>query len=141
MIKPLHLVTFLSYSTILGLSLLHSVATAQDVPICVINNASGLITDSSATCERGRNERRKLKMEVGVQQLYQRGLQRVKEKLYQEAIADFTQVINLDPNLAEAYVARSSIRYATGDPQAAIQDYQKAADLYRAREMERALIS
>lgn len=78
---------------------------------------------------------------MDVQQLYQRGLQRAQGRLYQEAIADFTQVISINPNLAEAYVARSFLRRRTGDPQRAIQDYQKAADIYRTRgDRERANI-
>lgn len=133
MMKPLYLITFLSYFTILCLPLFHSVATAQKVLGCVINNASGLITDSSDTCERGRNEMQNLRMEMDERQLYQRGIQRFQGGLFQEAIADFTQVISTNPNLAEAYVFRSFCRRRTGDPQAAIQDFQKAADIYRAR--------
>lgn len=89
--------------------------------------------EPSTTCERGRNEMQKLRMGMEDRQLYQRGMQRARGKLYQEAIADFTQVISINPNLAEAYVARSFLQRRTGDIQAAIQDYQKAADIYRAR--------
>lgn len=133
MIKPLYSITFLSCFTILCLPLFHPVATAQDPSGCVINNASGLITDSSDTCERGRSEMQKLRMKMDERQLYQRGIQRFQGGLFQEAIADFTQVISTNPNLAEAYVLRSFCRRKIGNPQAAIQDFQKAADIYRAR--------
>ncbi|MBG1259638.1 tetratricopeptide repeat protein [Nostoc sp. BAE] len=47
------------------------------------------------------------------------------------AIEDFNQAIKINPNLAEAYYNRGSVRFNLGDKQGAIADLQKAADLFQ----------
>ncbi|WP_331001045.1 tetratricopeptide repeat protein [Nostoc commune] len=44
---------------------------------------------------------------------------------------DFNQAIKINPNLAEAYYNRGSVRFNLGDKQGAIADLQKAADLFQ----------
>ncbi len=52
-------------------------------------------------------------------------------KEYEKAIADFNQAIRLDPNDAMAYYNRGLIYRNQGDNQAALSDFQKAANLYQ----------
>jgi tetratricopeptide (TPR) repeat protein len=48
---------------------------------------------------------------------------------FDEAIADFTRTIALDPSLAEASVGRSAARFGRGDLEAALADATQAARL------------
>ncbi|MEG3977231.1 tetratricopeptide repeat protein [Microcoleus sp. herbarium8] len=48
-----------------------------------------------------------------------------------KSLADYDQVIQLDPNDAAAYYNRGDAKSALDDKQSAIQDYKKAADLYK----------
>ncbi|WP_017714841.1 SUMF1/EgtB/PvdO family nonheme iron enzyme [Kamptonema formosum] len=53
---------------------------------------------------------------------YNRGIQRCKEEKYSAAIVDFTQVIQLKPDLAKAYYNRGLAYVKLGQYQAAIED-------------------
>jgi tetratricopeptide (TPR) repeat protein len=57
---------------------------------------------------------------------YKEGLEKYRNKDLTGAIADFTQAININPNLAVAYNDRGLSRYDLGDKQAAIEDYTQA---------------
>ncbi|MEG5164196.1 tetratricopeptide repeat protein [Microcoleus sp. AT3-A2] len=46
-------------------------------------------------------------------------------------MADYDRAIQLEPNNAMAYHNRGTFKSALDDKQSAIQDYQKAADLYK----------
>ena len=70
---------------------------------------------------------------MDIQELYKQGMKRAQGGLYQEAMADFNQIIQLKPDLAEAYVWRSYLRRTTCNLQGTIEDFQKAADIYKAR--------
>ncbi len=48
---------------------------------------------------------------------------------YQGGIADFSNVINLDPSRIEAYYNRGNISSIIGDYQAAIADFNKVIQL------------
>ncbi|WP_253880957.1 tetratricopeptide repeat protein [Microcystis aeruginosa] len=50
---------------------------------------------------------------------------------YQEAITDYTEAIGLKPDFADAYNARGLAKAEIGDKQGAIEDLQKAAQLFR----------
>jgi len=50
--------------------------------------------------------------------------------LYHQAIADFNQAIQLDPNFAEAYTARAYAKYLIGDKSKAIEDFRSAERVY-----------
>ncbi|MFS8118818.1 MAG: tetratricopeptide repeat protein, partial [Microcoleus sp.] len=49
----------------------------------------------------------------------------------ESAIADFNEALRINPNYALAYANRGNIRAKLGDKEAAIQDFQKAADLFQ----------
>jgi len=68
------------------------------------------------------------------QELYQQGVDRGRRGLYKEAIADYNQAINLNPDFAEAYVSRAIVRYLTEDKQGGVEDLQKAIAIYKARD-------
>ena len=53
---------------------------------------------------------------------------------YQEAIAVYTQVLNLDPTNTEAHNRRSTARAAVGQHEAALADLYQAADSYLSTE-------
>jgi tetratricopeptide (TPR) repeat protein len=56
--------------------------------------------------------------------LMSRGLREMKADATQDAIEDFSAVITLDPNLAEAYHQRGIARFSAGDLPGAIADIQ-----------------
>jgi len=66
-------------------------------------------------------------------ELYQQGFDRGRKGFYQEAFEDFTQAIKLNPDYAEAYIARAHARTGIEDKQGAVADFQKAIDIYKAR--------
>jgi tetratricopeptide (TPR) repeat protein len=47
------------------------------------------------------------------------------------AIADYNKSIEINPNLAQAYNNRGIARSALGDKEGAIEDFQKAVNLYK----------
>ncbi|WP_228015453.1 tetratricopeptide repeat protein [Synechocystis salina] len=51
----------------------------------------------------------------------------------QQALADYNQTIQLDPNAAEAYFNRGLTQYRLGDEPKAITDLTKAASLFNAQ--------
>ena len=51
---------------------------------------------------------------------------------YLDAIADYTEVININPNIAKAYLLRGTIKNnALGDKHGSLIDLQKAAQLFQ----------
>jgi len=62
---------------------------------------------------------------------YVRGLAHYRLNNWQEAIADFNQVLKLDPNFAAAYRDRGLVYKVLGNLFAANQDFQKAAQRFK----------
>jgi len=76
---------------------------------------------------------------MNARELYQQGYDKGRKRSYKEAVEDFTQAININPDFAEAYIARGHARNGVGDKHGQIQDFQKAVDIYRAKgELQRA---
>jgi tetratricopeptide (TPR) repeat protein len=67
------------------------------------------------------------------QEVLQQGITLGKQGLYQEAAASFTQAIAIDPNFAEAYAFRGNLRILQDNGQGALEDFQKALEIYKAR--------
>lgn len=70
---------------------------------------------------------------MNARELYQQGGNQGRRGLYKESVEDFTQAIKINPDFAEAYIARAYARTLTRDNQGLIEDFQKAVDIYRAR--------
>ena len=67
------------------------------------------------------------------QELYQQGFDLARRRLYKEAVETLTQAINLNPGFAEAHIVRADAKTLLGNLQGAVEDFQKAIDIYRAR--------
>jgi tetratricopeptide (TPR) repeat protein len=67
------------------------------------------------------------------QELYQQGIDRGRRGLYKEAIANYNQAINLNPDFAEAYISRAIVRYLKESEQGGVEDLQKALNIYKDR--------
>jgi uncharacterized protein YjbI with pentapeptide repeats len=52
---------------------------------------------------------------------------------YGRAIENYTQAINIDPNLGAAYLGRSMAQYKIGNQQGALADSKKASELFLAQ--------
>jgi tetratricopeptide (TPR) repeat protein len=79
-------------------------------------------------------------VQKSAQDLFNRGLEKYKGGDFDAAIADYTEAIQVNPNVAEVYVARGNAFYDRGDKQAALQDYNQALRLnsnYAAAYVER----
>lgn len=70
-----------------------------------------------------------LSQRMSAKEFFDRGLERYDKQDYQGAIADFNQVIQLDPNNAGAYNNRGLARSELGDKKGAIADYNRAIRL------------
>lgn len=75
--------------------------------------------------------------ELGViakaEEFFQRGRKFDVQGQHQEAIAMYTQAIQLDPNYVEAYFYRSNALALEGQPQKGIEDAQKATAILESR--------
>ena len=65
-----------------------------------------------------------------VQEFFTRGVNKSRQGDHKGAISDFNQSLQLNPNDADAYGNRCVSHYKVGDKQRAIEDCQKAAELY-----------
>jgi tetratricopeptide (TPR) repeat protein len=70
---------------------------------------------------------------MNAQELFEQGRAFGKQDLYQEAEVSFTQAIAIDPNFAEAYAFRGNLRGVQENVQGAIEDLQKALEIFKAR--------
>ncbi|MGJ3249826.1 MAG: DnaJ domain-containing protein [Elainellaceae cyanobacterium] len=59
-------------------------------------------------------------------EFYQQGIEKTRAGDYQRALADYTQAIKLNPNLAEVYDQRGFVYYRLKDYSAAFADYSQA---------------
>ncbi len=63
------------------------------------------------------------------QSIYEQGIKNLQRGNYKSAINNLTQVIEQEPNLADAYVNRGIARDESGDSLGAIEDYTQAISL------------
>jgi RNA-directed DNA polymerase len=71
---------------------------------------------------------------MDTQELLQRGIDRYKQRDYENALEDFNQVISLNPTLAKAYHYRGWIYTSLKKKEEAIQNLQHAASIFKDRE-------
>ncbi|NJR76389.1 MAG: tetratricopeptide repeat protein [Scytonema sp. CRU_2_7] len=64
---------------------------------------------------------------------YERGVNFIDQGNYRQAVTQLTNSISLNPDYAEAYLARGIAQRLQGDYQAFIRDYQEAVLAYRRR--------
>jgi tetratricopeptide (TPR) repeat protein len=131
MLKQFYLISAFSSVIITSLALFQTVANAQEQPGCFILDSSGHINRLDPLCKQ--DEQQKLRNAMKAQELYQKGFDLGRRELYKEASEAFTQAINLNPDFVEAYMVRARMRAVIGEKQGAVEDFQKAIDIYRAR--------
>jgi tetratricopeptide (TPR) repeat protein len=102
-------------------------AIAQEREGCFAVFSSGQVVNLNNICQSDRPNSRNFSSSQAYQQGY--GLSRAER--HEEAIASFSQAIQLDPNNAEAYLGRAHAQVLTGNRSAAVRDYEQAARLYR----------
>ncbi len=71
---------------------------------------------------------------MDTQELLQRGIDRYKQRDYENALEDFNQVISLNPTLAKAYHYRGWIYKSLKKKEEAIENLQHAASILKDRE-------
>jgi tetratricopeptide (TPR) repeat protein len=109
---------------------------AQDESVCFMTQPSGQVVDLSEICRRREEtagERQDLKAEMETQRFSAEALDQMQRGQFQQALDNLTQVISINPSMPEAYYERGTMHIATNNPQAAIADFQRAIDLYRAK--------
>jgi tetratricopeptide (TPR) repeat protein len=131
MLKHPYLIYAFSSVFIASLPLFQIVANAQEEPGCFILDSSGKVNRLDPLCKR--DEQQKLKNVMKAQELYQQGFDLARRRLYKEAVETLTQAINLNPGFAEAHIVRADAKTLLGNLQGAVEDFQKAIDIYRAR--------
>lgn len=108
--------------------------TAQEQPLCFMTQPSGQVanlSDICATKKESVGNRQDLKAEKEIQGLSVKALDQMQKGQFQQALDNLTQVININPNMPEVYYERGTMYIATKNPQAAIADFQRSANLYR----------
>lgn len=68
-------------------------------------------------------------MAFTAEEYFQRGLEKYEQGLLEEAIAEWTEAIRLDPNDTASYVNRGIAKSELGDNLGAILDFDKAIEL------------
>ena len=131
MLKHPYLISVFSSVIIASLPLFQTVATAQEEPGCFIIDSSGQVNRLDPLCKR--DEQQKLKNIMKAQELYQQGLDLARQGQYKESVELLTQAINLNPSFPEAHMVRADAQTLLENLQGAVEDVQKAIDIYRAR--------
>ncbi|AFZ28855.1 Tetratricopeptide TPR_1 repeat-containing protein [Gloeocapsa sp. PCC 7428] len=94
-------------------------------------------TAQAQTCINGLCSPSSQEQELGTmakaEEFFQRGRELDVQGKPQEAIAEYTKAIQIDPNYAQAYFYRSNLLALAGQPQKAIEDAQKAATILESR--------
>ncbi|MEZ2300254.1 MAG: hypothetical protein ACBR13_00570 [Microcoleus sp.] len=131
MLKYSYLISAFSSVIIASLPLFQTVANAQEEPGCFILDSSGQINRLDPLCKR--DEQQKLRNAMKAQELYQQGFDLGRKGQYKESVELSTQAINLNPSFPEAHMVRADAQTLLGNLQGAVEDFQKAIDIYRAR--------
>jgi tetratricopeptide (TPR) repeat protein len=117
----------------IGANFIHPENIAAQEPVCFMVQPLGKVVDLSNICTRKKEagNRQDLKAEMEIQRLSVEALDEMQRGQFQQALDGLTQVININSNMPEVYYERGTMHIATKNPQAAIADFQRAANLYR----------
>jgi len=126
------------------------VTTAQERAGCFSISSSGQVVDLNHICERAEQScfvifspghvvnldhicetGRQTRDATGSAWAYQQGYEFSQAEQHKAAISSFTEAVQLNPNRADAYLARAHAQVLVGNRTAAINDYKMAAQLYR----------
>lgn len=135
--RTFHFILRLSFSTFLCSLLVQGKALTQEREGCFGVLSSGRLVDLNPLCEHKRMQDSDNR--VSPQEIYQRGFDKARKRLYQEAVFDFNQAISANPDFPEAYIARAYAQAAIKKYQEAAKDFEQAAEIYKGRgDLERA---
>ena len=62
--------------------------------------------------------------------LLHQGMDKSRQELFPEAFEYYTQAIQLDPTLYEAYWLRGCVKYKLGDVEGGIEDIEKVIEIF-----------
>lgn len=142
------LIHFFSVTAIFGVG--QPVTTAQERAGCFSISSSGQVVDLNPICERAVQScfaifspgqvvnldhicetGRQTRDTTGSAWAYHQGYELSQAEQHEAAISSFTEAVQLNPNRADAYLARAHAQVLVGDRTAAVNDYETAAQLYR----------
>ncbi|MBE9051853.1 tetratricopeptide repeat protein [Nostocales cyanobacterium LEGE 11386] len=136
--KRLPLICGICFAVIVCPVILYSVVKAQEQSACNVVEPSEQVSDLNGLCSPS-NQKQDLEPMVSAEEFFRRGRDFDRQGKSQEAIAEYTRAIELDPNYAEAYFFRGNALALEGQPQKGIEDAQKAVAIYQSRgNLERA---
>jgi len=130
--KRLFLIFSLCSTAIVCPAIVYSQAKAQEQSGCYMVDPSGQVSDLSGVCSPNNQGQTSGNM-ANAQDFFRRGREFDKQGQSQDAIAEYTRAIELDPNYAEAYFFRGNVLALEGQPQKGIEDVQMAAAIYSGR--------
>lgn len=125
-------VAILSSTAIICPGILYSVTKAQAQSNCYMVDSSGNVNNLSGVCTPN-NQAQKSVVMSSAKEFFQRGRELDVQGQSQEAIAEYTRAIEVDPNYAEAYFYRGNTLALVGQPLKGIKDLQKAAAIFESR--------
>jgi tetratricopeptide (TPR) repeat protein len=110
----------------------YSAARAQEQSSCFMVDPSGQVRNLDNLCGSA-NQIQKSKPMGNAKDFFQRASEFARNDQRQEAIANYTRAIQLDPNYVEAYVFRGNSLALAGQPLKGIEDLNKAAAILDSR--------
>ncbi len=130
--KRLSLIFAICSATIALPVVFYSVARAQEKSNCFMVDPSGQVRNLDNLCGSA-NQRRESKPMGNAKDFFQRASEFARNDQRQEAIANYTRAIQLDPNYVEAYFYRGNTLALAGQPLKGIEDLKKAAAICDSR--------
>jgi tetratricopeptide (TPR) repeat protein len=129
--KRLYFILGLCSVAIACSTIIDSKAKAQQQSDCYIV-VSGQVRDLKDLCSPNTGKKKLISM-VSAEEFFGKGREFDIKGQHQEAILEYTQAIQLDPNYVEAYFYRGNALALEGQPQEGIEDLQKAASICESR--------
>ena len=120
--------------TLLCISWSEAAALAKEVPICFMTKPTTEVIDLTEMCSRKNEQHLPLSVEKQLEYLYEQTASLSQQGHLKKAVDKLTQVINIEPKSPSVYVNRGNLRLEARDLQGAVEDFQKASELYRAND-------